>query len=364
MSNVFSSQHRIGQALPASELRLKLLQNGYGPVPVKGKNPSPIIGWNTGPITPDRIAHDIEAYQNHRNTGLLTTLMPTIDIDLWNDDHAADIGVVVAERLGLSPLLRRGRKGLAMCYRLDGEPVGSLIVKEDTGERTAKGHPVYRTLVEVLCRGRQVVAYGDHPDTGEPYEWVGDGEPLRTRLDELPAVTPNQLRDLAEAIREECARLGYNVKGVRVEGGEQNDKPPPKVGTAANALDVTEMFLSLIRGGKRSPTGYLNFPCPACGHKDHKSGIQVLANGGFVFKCFHASCEYSKATGWQPPNRVVGDRVKHLYELLGGDPAELRVQNRLCGYLSLADMLADFTDHPCSASQNPQQDSARRQGTV
>src|ERR1051326_356030 len=116
MSNVFSSQDGIGQGLSAGELRLKLLQNGYGPVPVKGKNPSPIIGWNTGPITPDRIAHDIEAYQSHRNTGLLTTLMPTIDIDLWNDDHAGEIGVVVAERLGLAPLLGRGAKGLRMAF--------------------------------------------------------------------------------------------------------------------------------------------------------------------------------------------------------------------------------------------------------
>jgi Bifunctional DNA primase/polymerase, N-terminal len=363
MSNVFSSQGRIGQGLSAGELRLKLLQNGYGPVPVKGKNPSPIIGWNAGPVTPERIAHDIEAYQSHRNTGLLTALMPTIDIDLWDDEHVVAIGGLVADRLKLSPLLRRGRKGLAMCYRLDGKPVGSLIIRADTGERTAKGAPIYRTLVEILCRGRQVVAYGDHPDTGKPYEWVGDSEPLRTRLGELPAVTPNQLRDLAQAIREECARLGYNTNSVRVQGGEPNDKPPPKTGMDADALDVTEMFLSLIRGGKRSSTGYINFPCPACCHKDHKSGLQVLANGGFVFKCFHASCEYSKATGWQPPNRVVGDRVKHLYELLGGNPAGLRFQNRLCGYVSLADMLADF-NHPCPVNQKQPQDRASDQGTV
>src|SRR5205085_3812149 len=223
---------------------------------------------------------------------------------------------------------------------------------EDTGKRTKptpmcpNGNPIYRTLVEILGKGNQVVGYGIHPETGNPYEWVGDSEPLLTSFGDLPAVTPNQLRSLAEAIREECARLGYRVKGVGIEGSEVNDKPPPKVGAVADAFDVTEMFLRLVRGGRRSPSGYVNCPCPACNHRDNKSGLVVLANGGFIYKCFHASCEFNRATGWQPPSRRVGDRVKYLYELLGGDPAELRVKNRLRGYESVADMIADLRRVP------------------
>ena len=72
--------------------------------------------------------------------------------------------------------------------------------------------------MEILGKGNQVVGYGIHPETGNPYEWVGDSEPLLTSFGEFPAVTPNQIRELAETIREECARLGYKVKASGSRG--------------------------------------------------------------------------------------------------------------------------------------------------
>ena len=70
----------------------------------------------------------------------------------------------------------------------------------------------------------------------------------------------------------------------------------------------------------------------------------MLANGGFDYHCFHASCDYNQSTGWQPSSssRHVGKRVIKLYRLLGGDPADLIPHKRLPGYVSLAEMLADF----------------------
>ena len=70
-------------------------------------------------------------------------------------------------------------------------------------------------------------------------------------------------------------------------------------------------------------------------------GIRILANGGFEYKCFHASCEFNKATGWQPPRRVIGPRERHLYELLGGNPEDLTVQHRMGGYSCVDEMIAD-----------------------
>jgi len=341
-TTLFRSKEREEQGFSVRDVRLKLHENGYEPIATRGKKPV-ADGWQNGEITRDRIIKEILSHPGATNTGLRTDHFPVVDIDLWNDDHVVVIAQLVTERLGLTPLFRRGRKGLAMCYRLSGTPIGKLIIKGDTDERTALSRPVYKTLVEILGRSNQVVAYGVHPETGRVYEWLEPGgEPLKVGFDDLPAVTPDQLRGLADAVRLECAGLGYNVKGLGVQGGEDTISAPIAYGRLDDARDVTTKFLDLIPSAKRSRSGWYNFGCPACGHRDHKSGIQVLANGGFVYHCFHASCDFNKSTGWQPPNRIVGDRVKHLYELLGGDAADLKIENRRCGYESVAEMLADF----------------------
>src|SRR5437660_385713 len=146
-------------------LRLKLLEQGYSPVAINGKSPSPKIGWNNLPITSEILTADIAGYQRHTNTGLITTYMPTFDIDIWDDDHVGDIAVMVCDMIGTTPLLRRGRKGLAMPYRLDGNPIGKLLIREDRGERTEKGRPGRATLRERLGRGMQIGAHGVRPCT-------------------------------------------------------------------------------------------------------------------------------------------------------------------------------------------------------
>jgi len=321
------------------ELRSRLLVLGYSPVPVCGKNPSPIQGWNAGIITPERIERDVLHWPTHKNTGLLTTHLPTFDIDVRNDDHTAEIGIVIADQLGLTPLLRYGSKGLAMCYRLDGEPIGKIVVKHDTGKRTKDGKPLYDVIAEILGRGNQMVAYGIHSDTHNPYAWVGDSEPLAISYPDLPSVTPDQLRKVAENIRFECKRLGYTVERVGVEGSEKSSQCDP--GRFSDADTVTQKFIDLLPRGRPSPTGYHNFNCPACSDRKQKGGFLTLANGGFLYKCFRASCEFNKATGWQP-GRNVGEREKQLYSLLGGDPKDLSRRNTLMGYASLSEYLAEF----------------------
>lgn len=331
-TTVFRSEYHNEQ----EELRLKLLERGYTPVPVRGKSPDPIFGWNTGDFTPDRINRDIKVWPEHTNTGLLTTITPVIDIDLWDDDHVAEIGIVVADHIGLSPLVRRGRKGLALYYRLVGEPISKLVVKADMGEKNEKGYPKYKTLVEILGKGNQSVSYGIHPDTQKPYSWVGDCEPLLMPHSELPAVTPEDLRTLIGAMRVRLGELGYKVE--RTFEGESR---AIVVGKRDDALDVTDMFLRLIPSVRRSPSGYYNFPCPSCGHNDRKSGIVVTSGGGFRFKCFHASCEFHGAAGWEPTWRI-GRRVKHLYELLGGDREDLEIVSILEGYESMTEFFTEL----------------------
>ena len=86
------------------------------------------------------------------------------------------------DTLGQTPAIRIGRAPKRLLVYRAAEPFAGF-----------KYPPV-----EVLGLGQQFVAYGRHPDTGEPYQW-----PVETLADlapeELPAITEAQARGFAEA---------------------------------------------------------------------------------------------------------------------------------------------------------------------
>jgi len=94
-----------------------------------------------------------------------------------------------------------------------------------------------KTLIEIFGKGFQCVAYGDHPDTGVPYRWLGPGqEPLFVPFVELPEITTEQIYVLRDRIRSRLVELGYNAV---TETSDVSTAPPVKLGTVADAVDVT-----------------------------------------------------------------------------------------------------------------------------
>jgi hypothetical protein len=333
------SNEQFIQEKPTAEtlclLRLKLLHQGYEPIAVRGKRPI-IARWTEGPITLDRIIDEIGDFPDHTNTGLRTGRAVGIDIDLRDDEHSELIRREVETILGRTPLRRRGSKGMMLVYRMTDDPIAKIILTE-TVEPGEKGHP----FVEFFGQGEQFVAFGQHPE-GMAYRWLEPGyDPLTVPLNELTPVTTALLHRTRDAVGEALEGLGYRVRG-RTETTHAG--PPPVAGKPGDALDVTQLIMERLPGGRRTGSGYVNFPCPSCRCDDGRSGFRVLANGGFEFHCFHTGCEFNDTTGWQPPATYVGRRVIRLYELLGGDPADLRRRKAsvLQGYQSLADMLAEF----------------------
>src|SRR5438270_7952237 len=152
-----------------ARLRWRLLENGYEPIPIQGKRPC-IVGWTTGNIDLERIVRETILHPDHRSTGLRTGALVGADIDLHNDDHAEIIRQEVEDTIGATPLRRRGSKGAMLCYRKAGTPIGKIIIRDSVADKT---------LFEIFGAGGQFVAYGIHPDTQRPYEWLIPGqEPL------------------------------------------------------------------------------------------------------------------------------------------------------------------------------------------
>lgn len=175
-----------------SEIRKKLLGNGYLPIPVNGKRPR-IAGWSSIRATEATIESWDRGHIDHKNTGILAGDVVAIDVDVLDHELAAELG-------GMVRALPDGQKALCRV----GRAPKCLYVFRAIEPRSKATTPVYlvgghKCQIEVLGKGQQFVAFGLHPETGRDYEWIGDS-PLNVRFADLPVIVPDDLdRFLAES---------------------------------------------------------------------------------------------------------------------------------------------------------------------
>jgi hypothetical protein len=324
-----------------SRLRFRLLQNGYEPIPIRGKRPQ-IGGWTTGDIDLERMVRETILHLDHRSTGLRTGKLVGVDIDLHDAEHADIIQRVVEDTIGPTPLQRRGSKGAMLCYRKAGDPIGKIVIRDAV---------LKKTLFEIFGQGGQFVAYGIHPDTQRPYQWLIPGqEPLLVPFSALPELTTEMLHELRHRISERLVELGYQLEATT----SRTHSGPIQVGRLEDAETITQKFLDILPWqARQTARGFINFPCPACRHNDNRSGLVITSSGGIRFRCFHASCDFHTPTGWEPGG-LIGPRIRWLYEQMGGDPGELRAKRRVLEgcYDSLQNMLDDIKKYHEKEARN------------
>jgi hypothetical protein len=210
--------------------RVRLRDAGFAPIPVRGKKP-PFLEWQKRTGVTDA---EIEAWRKYKGTGLLTRLMPTLDVDIYNPEAAKEVEELVRERFdGRGRVLVRvgNAPKRAIPFRTD-KPfkkiTANLIAPEGdttTPHRMRGGvlQPMVNQKIELLGDGQQLVAFGIHPDTRKPYQWFG-GEPGDVRRDELPEITEAEARQIVEDVAQLlCDKFGYIRKQqtatVNPEGG-------------------------------------------------------------------------------------------------------------------------------------------------
>ncbi|WP_052833232.1 bifunctional DNA primase/polymerase [Bradyrhizobium sp. LTSP885] len=188
-------------ANPYTETRKRLCAAGFMPIPVMGKKPA-IDKWQTKTETNDGEL-DIWAnmYPGATGTGMLTRYLPTLDIDIKNPeaaeaveqlvrDHFEDAGVV---------LVRFGNKPKRAIPFRTATPYKKITVNLIAPDKSVD------QKIELLADGQQVVAFGIHPDTKQPYVWFG-GEPGAIRREELPALNDVQAQQLVDDAAELLVR--------------------------------------------------------------------------------------------------------------------------------------------------------------
>ncbi len=169
-----------------------LLEQGYEPVPIapRMKKPAP-SRWTAVTLDPDQIQTWQSTYPRH-GVGLRTGYLVGVDIDILDADQAHVLETLARKRFG-DTLMRVGLwpKRLLL-YRTE-----APFTKRAAGK------------VEVLGKGQQLLAFGIHPDTGNPYYWPHGDTPLEIPCHELPVITAEEVDSfLAEAA---ALQPGYDL---------------------------------------------------------------------------------------------------------------------------------------------------------
>jgi hypothetical protein len=179
------------------EVRQALVDHGYVPIPVIGKAP-PFKFWQKI----DNVSRTLlEAWGRNwpraTNTGILTRVTPTIDIDILNEAAASAAEALVREQFEERGyvLKRIGKPPKRAIPFRTFEPFGKLT----TNFVVAAGADAEK--IEFLCDGQQFVAHGIHPGTLKPYNWFG-GDPTTIGYDELPYISVEEAQQLQRDITE------------------------------------------------------------------------------------------------------------------------------------------------------------------
>jgi hypothetical protein len=163
--------------------RLELLRAGFAPLPLSGKRPA-FDKWSLHFQT-NRTEIDLwdQLYPYASNTGILTRLTPTIDIDITDPDAAAAVESLARERFEeRGYVLVRIGKAPKRAIPLRTDNPFAKIVRNVTAPNGVEHK------IELLCDGQQVVCFGDHPDTHQPYTWHG-GQLGTIKHEDLPYVS-------------------------------------------------------------------------------------------------------------------------------------------------------------------------------
>ena len=221
---------------PITQTRLQLFAHGYVDLlPIEGKRP-PMEKWSQRPATNvEEIKLWPRSYPYAKNTGCLTRAMPTLDLDILNEEAA-----IAAEDLVRNLFEERGH----VLLRIGRPPKRAIPFRTNPNEPFPKITANFEGTdekIELLSNGQQVVLYGLHPATGKPYNWPR-GAPTDIDRDDLPYIHEAEAQQLVDDIAELLAReFGY----VRAQS-----RPKSNGANGAAADDDWKFLLDNIHHGR------------------------------------------------------------------------------------------------------------------
>lgn len=203
--------------------RQPLIDNGYVPLPVVPSDKRPAVkGW----AEPDYLPPS--GFATH-NCGVACGRgkypIAAVDIDVLEPKIAQAMLEYVLHNCGET------------VYRIGKAPKVLLVyraAKPGMRKRVSRRYEIGR--VEVLGEGQQFVSFGIHPDTKQPYEWLGKA-PTDLQAGELPAIDEKAIGDLIVHFERIAQERGY--KPITSEPTTTDNFDP------TDPLDRQEPFLTI-----------------------------------------------------------------------------------------------------------------------
>ena len=161
------------------------------------------------------------------SVGLRCGHLVGLDIDILDPDLAHQAQALAFERLGQT-LIRIGQYPKRLLLYRTTTPFAKI--------KTGK--------IELLGLGQQFVAFGLHPATGRPYEWVTGDSPLDVALDDLPAIDKASVAAVLAEMEPRAARLTV----TRVQSGLIQQG-------LASATHAQQVPMAQVRDPVRDATG-------------------------------------------------------------------------------------------------------------
>src|SRR5262249_5501804 len=166
------------------------------PVALVGKRP-PFRNWTEmRDAGPDHFRGWEVQFPSATNTGNLTELTPSFDIDIRHPEAAEECANAVSDWIGDSgPLLTRFGQPPKRAIPLRTEKLFSKYrrkFRHPNDKPDDKPHQL-----EFLCDGQQIAFLGIHEDTGNEYSWHG-GSPLTVPRADLPGIDEEGAKKLLD----------------------------------------------------------------------------------------------------------------------------------------------------------------------
>ncbi|QKS31383.1 MAG: bifunctional DNA primase/polymerase [Candidatus Accumulibacter similis] len=221
-----------------AQLGAKLVDAGFPILPIQPGSKKPGVfrrgAWRDYPDWSrhgrrETTDHEVDVWGNwpEAGIGIATGRVIGIDIDVLSDPQLAKrIEDLAREMLGDTPALRIGRS-----------PKRLLVYRAD---RPFKGFK--RPPIDVLGLGQQFVAYGLHPETGQPYDWPLESLAEIT-LDDLPRITEAQARAFADAA---IARVPPELQPARLPHAHDVEAASGALGEPRGTLEAITAALEFI----------------------------------------------------------------------------------------------------------------------
>lgn len=248
-----------------------LLSNGFKIIPIpRGTKVPDIKDWQKIEASPGDLKKWLSNGHARAGCGIITGQVIGVDIDVLTESMAKDLEQWCLENIGAAPVRVGKAPKRLLVYRTAPDvtfgKVNSPKFDDPSLPDNEKGKRQVNKI-EILAEGQQFVAYGVHPDTKKPYQWLY-GAPLTDYdADGLSIITQDDIDNLIEHYGELASEQGWKqIKSTALVTTERQPR---------GAIDRDDPFADVAQKTEHTEEQLAELLEAVPGAEDHDLWVQI-----------------------------------------------------------------------------------------